>query len=103
MQRFVVPPIGAGCGLTRNGVVIKQPLEATVKVMLVIPATIPVTTPVPKPTVATDGALLLHEPPPAGFVSVDVSPTQVLVVPAIAGGNALTVTGAIAVHPVGAV
>lgn len=102
-HKLVEPLMGAGCEFTRNGVVIRHPVDATVNVMVVIPATTPVTTPEPMPTVATEGLLLVHDPEPPASLNADVFPAQALVVPVIAGGYGLTVTGAAIVQPVDAV
>ncbi len=58
------------------------------------------TTPVADPTVATDGALLLHAPPVALSVNVIVDPIHTDVGPDIATGAALTVTEAVLRQPV---
>ena len=64
-----------------------------------MPADIPVTTPVePMPAIA--GAPALQVPPDAALLSVVVTPAQMVIVPVIAGGNAITETINVALHPV---
>ena len=55
--------------------------------MTAVPAVTPVTTPVAEPTVATDGVVLLHEPPLVASLNVEVEPGQTVIVPEIADGN----------------
>ena len=97
-QSAVVPEIGAGSGLTVNGVVIKQPVDA-VYVIVATPADSPVTTPVDESIEATAGLLLLHVPPAPSNKGV-VEPSQTFVVPDIAPGVEFTVTLNVAEHPV---
>jgi hypothetical protein len=69
-------------------------------VIVVTPVEIPVTTPDPAPTVATDVLLLVHDTPPeVASLSEVVPPTQILVLPVIASGTAITVTVLEALHP----
>lgn len=56
-------------------------------VMVVVPAATPYTEPVPEPTVATEGVLLIHEPPLVLFVSVVLLPSHTDVAPPIVAGN----------------
>lgn len=77
-----------------------QPVLALVYVKVAVPAETPVTTPV-LVTVATDGALLTHEPPVEGD-KVVVLPAQILLDPVmLAIGIGLTVTTGVAAdkHP----
>jgi len=53
----------------------------------------PVTTPVVGFTEAIEGFELLHVPPAVASVRVDVPPTAIVVVPPIAAGEGITVTG----------
>ena len=59
----------------------------------------PVTTPVPKPTLATDGSLLLHVPDGVTCVRVVVRPSHTDGVPPIAAGAAVTVATTVDVQP----
>ena len=101
-QTLAVPLIAAGKGLTVIGVVTKQPV-GNVKVMVAIPAATPVTVPVVAPTEAIPELLLVHVDVPEGSVSVVELPTHTVGVPDIADGNGLTVTGVVAIQPVGSV
>ena len=65
-----------------------------------MPGAVPQTTPVRLPIAATPELLLLHVPPLVASVSVTQLPVQTLVGPAIADGNALTVTACVAIQPV---
>ena len=57
--------------------------------MIAVPPLTPVTIPVPEPTVATEGAPLLHTPPACASARVEVTPWQnAAVPPVIAGGGA---------------
>jgi hypothetical protein len=60
--------------------------------MAQVPADTPVTTPV-EVTVAIDGVELDHVPPEVASLNVDDPPTVVVVVPVIAAGADVTVTG----------
>jgi hypothetical protein len=93
IQTDEVPVIGLTIGnaLTVNALVTKQP-ENTVYDIVAVPAAIPVTVPVVELTVPTLGLLLLHAPPDAACVRVDVLPTHADAVPPIAAGVATTVT-----------
>jgi hypothetical protein len=68
--------------------------------MIMLPALIPVTTPVVASTVALRVLLLLHVPPVLGWVSVVVSPTHTLGVPAMAANVLFTVTTVVLKQPV---
>lgn len=68
--------------------------------MVAVPEDKPVTIPVAISIYAIEGLLLLHNPPPAS-VKVVVAPTHTWALPVIAGGNGLTVTIVVAIHPVG--
>ena len=78
-------------------VVVIHPV-GSVYVIVAVPAFTPLTTPLEEPTVATDISLLLQVPPPPSL-NVVVAPAQTVVVPEIAEGNGLTVTGFVAEHP----
>ena len=82
-QTVFVPVIGAGAGPTVTVIVAEQPADV-IYVMVNVHAATPVTIPVVKPTVATDGLLLLHVPPPTSLSAV-VEPTHTFGVPVIAG------------------
>ena len=58
----------------------------------------PATMPFVEPTVATDGVILLHSPPPV-FVKVVVAPVQTVKVPEIVPGKGLTFTVATLKQP----
>ena len=68
--------------------------------MVAVPEDTPVTIPVAISIYAMAVLLLLHNPPPAS-VKVVVAPTHTWALPEIAGGNGLTVTIVVAIHPVG--
>ena len=97
----VVPVIPVGVMLTVNGIAIPQP-AADVYEMFRVPLAIPATTPVVF-TVPSAVLLLLQVPPVVASVSVVVDPAHTLLVPAIAAGVALTVTGVLIKQPVGSV
>jgi hypothetical protein len=61
---------------------------------------LPVTVP-PGSTVATLTLPLLHTPPGVASLNVVDKPSHMVVFPVISDGNALTVTVAVAVQPVG--
>ena len=65
-----------------------------------VPDATPVTIPAPVPTVATVVVLLAQVPPVVPSVKVIVEPAQNAVEEEIADGVVLTVTTAVAVHPV---
>jgi hypothetical protein len=102
-QTTAVPPKAAGWGFTVTGCTEKHPPAVNVKVIVGIPAATPVTTPVADPTVANAVLLLLHVPGDEASLNVVVSPTQTFIVPVIAAGCVLTVTGFIAKQPAGKV
>ena len=68
-----------------------------------MPADTPVTVPVSEPTVATVVLVLVHDPPPAGSLSVTVSLAHTLAGPLIVVGERLTVIVVCALHPAGVV
>lgn len=70
--------------------------------MFRVPLAIPATTPAVF-TVPSAVLLLLQVPPVVASVSVVVDPAHTLLVPAIAAGVALTVTGVLIKQPVGSV
>jgi hypothetical protein len=49
--------------------------------------------------VAAERLLLVHVPPPPS-VSVVVAPTHILLLPVMADGSGLTISGAVILHPV---
>ena len=67
---------------------------------MLVPTAKPETTSVEVEIVATDVLLLVHVPLLVISLSVDVDPTQTLVVPMIGEGDGLTVKGVVAVQPV---
>lgn len=60
-----------------------------------MPRDVPETTPDTIPTLATPGALLVHNPPGVGLLNVVVVPMHKLGDPVMADGNGLTVTVAV--------
>jgi hypothetical protein len=70
-------------------------------VIVTVPDDTPVTTPV-LDTVAVPRALLLHVVPVVVVLNVVVLPTHTLSTPVIAPGNGFTVSGAVALQPLGA-
>ena len=70
---------------------------------MTVPADTPLTRPEPVPTEAIAELLLLHVAVPDGSLTVVAPPTQMVVGPVIADGNGLTVTGWVAIQPVGKV
>ena len=94
------PPLIVGNGLTVTTVATAQPL-ASVYEIVVVPAETPVTIPVPDPILATPVLVLVQIPPPVASLSRIVCPTQVVELPVIAAGAALTVkvTALVAVNP----
>jgi len=84
--------VGSGFTVTAGVGAETQPVIASVKVNVAVPAEIPDTTP-PLVTVATEGSLLAQVPPVVGD-KVVVAPTQMLLEPVmLTAGVALTVTG----------
>jgi hypothetical protein len=65
-----------------------------VYVIAAVPALTPTTTPSDDPIVALAVVLLVHVPPADELVKVVEAPLQTVVLPPMAGGNALTVTAA---------
>jgi len=64
-----------------------------------VPADTPVTTPVAV-TVAVAVVPLLHTPPDVTSLKVVVAPVHTVLLPVIAEGSALTVTGTLVLQPV---
>ena len=96
----VAPVIGAGEGFTVTTVVAKHP-EPVRYVIVGDPAATPLTTPEPDPTEASKGLLLLQLPPVVASDKVVLCPTHTVPVPVITPGEELTVTGIVAIQPVG--
>jgi hypothetical protein len=94
------PLIVAGSAFTVTSSVVLQPAGVTY-IIVVVPGAIAVKIPVVEPIVPTRVFALLHVPPPGELVNVVVEPTHTGVVGVIADGSALTVTTAVAAHPVG--
>jgi len=83
------PMIKAGAGFTVILNVTKQPpIEY---VIVTAPIAEPVTSPV-EPTDATNGLLLLHDPPGVASESIVVDPAQTVLLPVIAAGAVMTET-----------
>jgi hypothetical protein len=95
----LLPLIEPGNGLTSNDVVVRQPVPASVYVIVGVPAVTPVAIPDPTPIVACDVLLLDHVPPLVPSVNAVVEPTHTFVTPAINAGNGLTVTCAEITQP----
>ena len=74
-----------------------------VYVTVVKPTVTPLTTPLNESIGAIAGLLLLHTPPPAASLNVDVLPVQIFIVPVIAGGLGFTVNTAVVLQVVGKV
>jgi hypothetical protein len=68
MQASGEPLIAAGELLTDIVFVAMQPVDATMYVSVAVPEEAPSTIPLEEPIVATDGLLLLQEPPPVEVV-----------------------------------
>jgi hypothetical protein len=77
--------------------VVLQPPD-TVYVIVAVPAAMPVTTPIEE-TLAIDGVLLLHVPPPVALLKAVVEPTHAVVLPVIPAGALVTLTTAIVAQP----
>jgi hypothetical protein len=103
-EHTVLLPTIEGTATTVTSLVVVQPVAAAVNVIVDVPEEAPVTAPIALlvPIVATDRVPLTHVPP-TEFVRVVVVPTQVVAVPPIAAGSALTVTIAVFLQPVGSV
>jgi hypothetical protein len=69
--------------------------------MTAVPAVTPVAIPsVPVPdTLATDGVLLLHDPPDVVSSKVVLLPWHTVAAPAIGETGVFTITGKVALHP----
>jgi hypothetical protein len=65
-----VPFIAAGAAFTVSILVIVQPVDVAVYVIVVVPCDAPVTTPDANPTVATPILLLAHVPAPVTSLNV---------------------------------
>lgn len=94
------PKIGVGNGLTVTVVVVIQPVDDKVYVIVAVPVAIPVTTPVLNPILAMSASLLVHVPPGVASVNVVVRPRHTFVTPDILAGNGLTVNVAVIAQPV---
>jgi hypothetical protein len=70
--------------------VVKQPVEILVQVIVTAPTLIPVTAPDALPTVPIAELLLDHAPPDVAQLSVVDEPTTTEDAPVIVAGNALT-------------
>lgn len=103
MQTLPAPVIAGGNGFTVSVRVMEQPVEESVKVMVVVPAATPLTTPVAMLIVAVPVLLLAHVPPPALLLKVADEPTHTAAAPDMAGGGPLTVILVVVKQPVEAV
>jgi hypothetical protein len=99
-----MPVIADGKGLTVTIAVLKQPVEVSVWVMVVVPASTPVTVPVVlvPVTVAMLPLLLIQGPVPEE-VRVVPAPLHMVSVPVIFAGTANTVSTDCTKQPPGAV
>ena len=79
-------------------VVVKQPVDS-VYVITVVPNVWPLTIPVREPTLATDGVLLAHVPPPKS-VSVVLPVIHTSLPPDIGNGNGSIIIVLVIGHPV---
>jgi hypothetical protein len=87
-----VPVITEGIGFTEIVFIAVQPV-ARVYVQIVVPGPdTPVTRPVPVTTVAAEGLLLLHVPPPGVLPKLIFAASQTTEGPLMAVGNELTKT-----------
>jgi hypothetical protein len=68
--------------------------------MVAVPATTPVTIPDDEPTVATEGAPLVHAPPVVLLLNVVLAPSHTVAMPDIDAGKEFTVTTAVTLQPV---
>ena len=93
-EHKVVTPVIAAAPLTVTTVVLKQPVDVAVYVIVAVPGATPVTIPVADPTVAILVLALVHVPAPAASVSGIVDALHKGVLPVIAGAK-LTVTAAV--------
>lgn len=77
----------------------EQPVDDSVNVIGAVPSAIPVTIPDETPTVAIDGAPLLHEPEPEPSVNVIVEPRHTSERPEGGTGTGSTFTVTTAAQP----
>lgn len=94
------PPIAAGDGFTVSTFVVVQPVDVSVNVIVVVPATTPPIVPVAPPIVAVAGVLLTHVPAPDASVNVTDVPGHTASAPPMAAGKGFTVSIFVVVHPV---
>ena len=94
------PEIANGVWLTVITEVAIHPVGNIYVIVTTPPGVIPPTTPVDEPTVAMDPLLLVHVPPPASLKPI-FDPVHTVLAPLIADGKGLTVTGNVAIQPVG--
>jgi hypothetical protein len=85
---LVPPMMDTGEGFTDMVVVVWQPV-GKVYTMLARPGETPDISPVPRPAMATEVLLLVHDPPEGVELSVDGNAVHILVDPVIAVGNGL--------------
>lgn len=99
IQAEPAPSIGGGVMFTVIGLVLLQPVEDSVNVIVAVPSPMPVTTPDAEPTLATPVAPPDQAPLPDPSVSVMVLPVQTDELPDGAAGDALMVTTFVAAAP----
>ena len=98
-QTNALPVIAAGDASTVTSREAVQPVPS-VYTIVVVPAVSPSTTPVDASTVPTAITLLLQAPPAVALSRSVVLPVQTVAAPVMAAGSGLTVTTAVAAHPV---
>ena len=105
-SRLVVPehnevtPVIEETLLTVTGLLILQPVDGSVNVIVAEPEATPVTTPVPEPTEATEVLLDDQVVNPETSLRVIVCPAQTVDGPVIPDGKALIVIGVVVKQPV---
>ena len=97
-QTNALPVIAAGDASTVTTRELMQPVPS-VYTIVVVPAVSPFTTP-DASTVPTAVVLLLHVPPAVALSRSVVLPVHTVAAPVMAAGSGLTVTTAVAAHPV---
>jgi hypothetical protein len=91
VQMLDEPVITEGAALIDTCLMVKQPVDGILYVMLAFPAEIPVTIPEVELAVAIEVLLLHHVPlPPIVLVSILAPPLHIFMLPVIGAGNAYT-------------
>ncbi len=98
-SQMLSEPVNTDEEFTVTIVVVKHPV-ASVYVIADVPIVAPVTMPLAEPTVATAVSDDVQVPPVIAFASVVVEPIQVVSVPEIEDGAALTVNTEVILQPV---